>query len=76
MFRRLREVFVQEVPEALTVCVFDCPVTRCTSSMWAECSHRSNAFPEWKVAVNLNIHTRHTEKPISVDEEFKSPTFT
>ena len=76
MFRRLREVFVQEVPEALTACEFDCSVSRCTSSMRAECSLRSNAFPDRKDALNLNIYSRHTENLFSTDENFELPIFT
>jgi hypothetical protein len=41
MFDRLRAMLVQEVPEELSVCEFDCPVTRCTVSDWAECSLRN-----------------------------------
>jgi len=40
MFRRLREMLVQQVPEALSVCEFDCPVTRCTTRTWATCTLR------------------------------------
>ena len=76
MLGRLREIFIQEVPEELTVCVFDCPVTKCTSSMWAECDLRSKVFPERKDAVNLNSCTVHTEEPISIDDDFELPIFT
>ena len=76
MFRRLRDVFVQEIPEALTACEFDCPVTSCTSSMWAECSLRSNALTDRKDALNPNTYSRHTKKLFSIDENFKLPTFT
>jgi hypothetical protein len=41
MFRRLRELLVQPVPEALSVCEFDCPVTQCTRKTWSTCTLRS-----------------------------------
>jgi hypothetical protein len=37
MFRRLRELLVQPVPDSLAVCEFDCPVTHCTTKTWSSC---------------------------------------
>jgi len=43
MLHRLRKLLVQEVPENLSVCEFECPVTRCTTSRWAVCTLRAQA---------------------------------
>jgi hypothetical protein len=67
MLNRLRKMLVQEVPEELSACAFKCSETRCTYTMWAECSLRSNDFPEHKNAVDFKAHTARTGKPISLD---------
>ena len=46
MFRRLRELLVQDVPAELSVCEFDCPVTRCTTDRWASCTLRQQDRPD------------------------------
>ena len=38
MLDRLFSILVQEVPEELSVCEFDCPMTKCTVKDWKECS--------------------------------------
>ena len=41
MFERLRKFLVAEVPEELSVCVFECSVPQCTQAMWNECTLRN-----------------------------------
>lgn len=41
MLDRFIALFVQEVPEELAVCEFDCPVTKCTVRNWAQCTLRT-----------------------------------
>ena len=36
----LLQKLIQEVPEELSVCEFDCPKTTCTGRDWAECELR------------------------------------
>jgi len=36
----LRQRFIKEIPEDISVCEFDCPLTKCTASIWAECELR------------------------------------
>jgi hypothetical protein len=36
--------FVQEVPEQLSVCEFDCPNHECTISDWVSCERREQAL--------------------------------
>jgi hypothetical protein len=38
--RMLLKKIIKEVPEELTVCVFDCPESNCTGRKWAECELR------------------------------------
>ncbi|HUT40665.1 MAG TPA: hypothetical protein VM011_04925 [Gammaproteobacteria bacterium] len=38
MLDRLFSILVQEVPEELSFCEFDCAVTKCTVRDWKECS--------------------------------------
>jgi hypothetical protein len=45
MLRRLRGWLVQEVPQEVAVCMFDCPVTRCTPQCRASCELRKNGRP-------------------------------
>ena len=41
MLRRLRKLLVQEVPEELAVCMFECTVSQCTTRHWAACELRT-----------------------------------
>ena len=76
MINRLRKMLVQEVPEELSVCMFECPETQCTSTMWAECNLRNNDFPERKNAVNFNAHTAYAPQPANLDDNLELPIYT
>lgn len=41
MLRRLRKLLVQEVPEELAVCMFECTESQCTPRQWAVCELRT-----------------------------------
>ena len=43
MIGRLLQKLVDEVPEELSICEFDCPVTKCTARDWSECELRHQA---------------------------------
>jgi len=40
MIDRLLQRFIQEIPEELSVCEFDCPLKKCTERDWAKCELR------------------------------------
>ena len=40
MWRRLSNELVQNVPEAIAVCEFDCRKEQCTGKEWATCERR------------------------------------
>jgi len=46
MLRRLRKLLVQEVPEELAVCMFECPRSQCTTQYWATCELRRKGRQE------------------------------
>lgn len=75
MLNCLRKILVQEVPDELSVCMFECPVTQCTSTMWAECSLRNNDFSERKDAANFNALTAYTPEPTNVDDDLELPIY-
>jgi curli biogenesis system outer membrane secretion channel CsgG len=41
MFHRLLSMLIQEVPEEISVCEFECPMATCTASNRATCSIRN-----------------------------------
>jgi hypothetical protein len=41
--QRVLDNLIQEVPEALSVCEFDCPYNECTVRDWVECELRHEA---------------------------------
>jgi hypothetical protein len=43
MLAWLMKNFVQEVPERLSVCEFDCPNRECTINDWVSCERRQQA---------------------------------
>lgn len=44
MFHRLLSMLIQEVPEEISVCEFECPMATCTASNWATCSIRNRTL--------------------------------
>jgi hypothetical protein len=40
MINWLLQRFIKEIPEDISVCEFDCPLTKCTASVWAACELR------------------------------------
>jgi len=40
MINWLRQRFIQEIPEELSVCEFDCPLKKCTARDWVKCELR------------------------------------
>jgi hypothetical protein len=42
-WRFLMDQLVQDVPDAIAVCEFDCRETNCTSERWASCERRLRA---------------------------------
>ena len=40
MWRYLSNEIVQDVPEAIELCEFDCRKTQCTAQEWARCRRR------------------------------------
>lgn len=66
MFSRLRELIIQEVPEELSACVFECPATKCTFTIWSGCTLRSKGLPVRNGTARYNVIPELTEKPIRV----------
>jgi hypothetical protein len=44
MLAWLMKNFVQEVPEQISVCEFDCPNHECTINDWVSCERRQQAL--------------------------------
>ena len=63
MIRRLLQNLIQEVPEELSVCEFDCPKTRCTLKDWAECELRNQATLSGNSVTQYKSHKDYTEAP-------------
>ncbi|MEZ5541276.1 MAG: hypothetical protein R3F42_04460 [Pseudomonadota bacterium] len=60
MFKRLKSLFVQQVPAELSVCEFDCPVTECSVRNWAQCTLRHEGVLHGAVSVRHVVRgTRH-----------------
>ena len=76
MFSRLRELLVQEVPEELSVCTFECPVTHCTYSMWSACTLRLRKLPARSVAVHFDARMVRAEEPVSAEILDNQPSYT
>ena len=42
-WRFLMDQLIQDVPESIPVCEFDCPETDCSAERWTSCERRKNA---------------------------------
>ena len=56
--------FVQEVPEHLSVCEFDCPNNRCTISDWAACELREQAVLQERTNIRVPVSMVSVDSPI------------
>ena len=53
MLAWLMKNLVEEVPEQLSVCEFDCPNHECTINDWASCERREQALLQERMAIRL-----------------------
>lgn len=63
MIGRLLKMLVTEAPEELSVCEFDCSVTKCTFRDAAECNLRDQATMHGSVLTRYNTPIASTEAP-------------
>lgn len=61
MFRRLLDMIVQQVPESLSVCEFECPVTKCTTKIWSACRLRVPELQHGSSVVHFTALQRKTD---------------
>jgi hypothetical protein len=40
LWQRLKNLVIEDVPEDLAICEFDCPKNQCTYGEWATCQRR------------------------------------
>ena len=76
MLGRLRRLLVQEVPEELSVCMFECPASECSSDTWTECRLRSQAWPDLRAAAHSKSRSVRREEPEAVDGTVELPFYT
>ena len=63
MIGRLLNNLIQEVPEELSVCEFDCPYTECTVKDWVECELRHHPMLRASQIAPYPTHTVSKEAP-------------
>jgi len=63
MIDRLLQMLIQEVPEELSVCEYDCPKTNCTGRNWAECKLRHQSTLRGSSVTQYNTQMVQTEAP-------------
>lgn len=56
--------FVQEVPEQLSICEFDCPNNECTISDWVACELRQQALLQERMIPRAAVPMVHREPPV------------
>jgi hypothetical protein len=56
MFDRLLQWFIQEIPEELSVCEFDCCKTKCTINDWRVCELRHQVMVYERGITQRNFH--------------------
>ena len=61
MLRRLLDLIVQQVPESLSVCEFECSETRCTTKIWSTCRLRVPALRLGSAVVPVAPVQRNTD---------------
>jgi hypothetical protein len=62
----LRQRFIQEIPDELSVCEFECRLKKCSESHWTKCELRlQGTLPGNRSALMYGRNT-HTEIPVSV----------
>ena len=66
MFDRLLKRFIQEVPEHLSACEFDCPLITCTESDWARCEIRQPGTLSGSYSAQTHRREVEAEIPVSV----------
>ena len=64
----LLQRFIQEIPEEISVCEFDCPMTNCTANVWTECELRHQGMLSGGNSSIIQADTRDicAEIPVSV----------
>lgn len=63
MFNRLLGMLIEEVPEELSACEFDCTVTRCTARNRDECTLYLHATRRSRDVTQRNPRSVQTEVP-------------
>jgi hypothetical protein len=66
MFNRLLQRFIQEIPEDLSVCEFDCPLKECTDRDWAKCELRQQGTLPGSRSAQACSRKIDTEIPVGV----------
>lgn len=61
MFDKLLSWLVQEIPEELSVCEFECCKTECTMSDWAVCRLRRRSVMRDGGVIWRNVYAIETE---------------
>ena len=62
----LRQRFIQEIPEELSVCEFDCPLSKCTGRDWAKCELRQQGTLSGSLRAHAHSHKIDIEIPVRV----------
>jgi len=69
--QRVLDNIIQEVPEALSVCEFDCPYNECTVRDWVECELRHQASLRVSGITRYNTHMVRIEAPAFTTSSFE-----
>jgi hypothetical protein len=66
MINWLRQRFIQEIPEELSVCEFECPLKKCSEVQWAKCELRQQGTLPGNRSAQACSSKIDTEIPVGV----------
>jgi hypothetical protein len=70
MFGWLLNNLIQEVPEELSICEFDCPMSECTTRNWIGCELRQQASQIGSGITQYNSRKARIEAPAFATSNF------